>query len=583
MKWKENEDITYEYIKNISDKINANELLVKIILNRRQDENFIRLVLKDTFEAIIEPELLVNGKEVAERIKHHIDSGSSIIIDADYDSDGLNSGSIIYNVISDIIDYTNSNATVSVHYPERCEGYGLSFELAELFVQTSQIIDNDILVITVDNGISQVEQINYLIENDIEVVVIDHHESKPITPNCLICDPHNHNVEQSDIYNHLCGAGVTFKVCELLQKLYDFHDMSKYVVNLAIATITDMMPLTIENIAFIKYGLSIINSDECPENIKYMKEYLGITTMNAMHIGWEIGPRLNACGRMGNTKLAGDFINCNNYDEIVDMVNAIELLNDERKEHTKLAKEELKKLNFDDSYFCVIEVENIPEGIIGILAGAAVEYFNKPSIVVVNHNGIMSGSARSIPGMNLQYLFDTEIRKGNLLNFGGHSEAAGVSFYADKFEELQESLNNSIKNILYELLKNNKDTLLANTEIEEPYLLIDECINIEHLNKDTFELINELIYDNTYFKKPIFAILDCEVIDYIPTMNNPNNLWLTIKQENETAKLWCKDMTTLYEELGCPKYIHVAGHIEKNFMANGRQYILKIIDIKKAE
>lgn len=575
MKWKQNNNITVEYLDKLTNELGINSLLLRIFLNRVNDLDMARVVLRDIHEAIIPPENLVNGQAVADRITEHIRKGSMIYIHADYDSDGLNSGTIMYETIKEVIEVANSNSSVEVYFPEREHGYGLSFYFVDMILNRHKDYRDDVLVITVDNGIAQIEQINTLLDNGIEVVVTDHHESKKVIPNCLICNPHCHQIKQDNTFHHLCGAGVTFKVCELLQKNFEYHNMYRFVANVAIATITDVMPLTTENIAFIKYGLEIINSEMCPAGIKAMKEYLGIDLVNPAHIAWEFGPRLNACGRMNNTNLGGRLLLETNYEVATELVNEIELINDRRKELTKQAKNQLDKMDFSNDLVCIIKLENIPEGIVGIIAGQAAEKFGKPSIVVTEHNGICKGSARSAMGLNLQELFSIELEKGNILNFGGHVEAAGISFLEENINSLKKSLHNSITNSVIDTVNNN------NLNESEPTLLIDECIEIKHLNKDTFDLINQLPYNNDSFSKPVFALTDCNVKDFAPTKTNPNNIWLTIQQGKQTLKIWCKNMAETYKEKGCPSKVHLAGHVEKNFMS-GRPYTFQVIDIADA-
>lgn len=570
MIWKQNREITNEYIEQLANELGVNGLLLRILLNRVNDKEFARVALRDIHEAIIPAELLVNGQAVADVISKHIRNNSRIIIHADYDADGLNSGTVMFEALQEVIKVARSNAELSVYFPERKHGYGLSFYFAESIINTKD--DRDTLVITVDNGVAQIEQINMLIDNGIEVVVTDHHTSKEEVPNCLICDPHNHHVEQDDTFKHLCGTGVAFKVCELVQKNFGYHDMYRFVPYVAIATMTDVMPLTLENMAFLQYGLDIINSQYCPPGIKAMKDFLGIDIMNSQHIAWDIGPRLNACGRMHNTEIGGALLLTNDYEEACEIVNQIEVINENRKAITKDAEKQLNKMNFDNDKICIIKLEDIPEGIVGIIAGKAINKFNKPAIVVTEHSdGICRGSARSINGIELLPLFQEEVNKGNLVGFGGHNEAAGIQFKAENIKTLQDSLNDAMSS----LLSLEKDS-------EEQVLLIDECIDIDHLNKDTFDFINILPYDKESFSKPIFAITDCVVKDWIPTKTNQDNLWLTVRQNNQTVKLWCQGMTEVYKKLGCPNKIHLAGYVEKNFM-QGRPYILKVIDIADAQ
>lgn len=570
MIWRQNREVSNEYVSKLALEFDVSELLVRILLNRNNDKEFARIVLRDTYQAIIPAEKLVNGQAIADRITYHINNNSEIHIYADYDCDGLNSGFIMYSVILEIINFIKSRAVVFVHFPERTDGYGLSTQFAKNLIENKSN-NKKTLVITVDNGIAQLKQIEMLIANQIDVVITDHHKNKKEgIPDCLICDPHNEFVKQDDTFHHLCGTAIAFKICELLQKNFGYHDMYRFVVNVALATITDVMPLSHpENIAFVKDGLDIINSDMCPVSILAMKEFLGIEIMNSQHIAWEIGPRLNACGRMNNTKLGAKLLLETDIFNAIDLVNEIELINESRKEYTKKGKEQLNAMDFSNDNICIIQLDGIPKGIEGIIASNAVDKFKKPSIVATEHDGICKGSARSIEGLDLQVLFNIELEKGNILDFGGHSEAAGITFKQDKLENLKASLNTTIDS----LTSLNKDI-----EKENKILLIDECIKIEHLNSNAFNLINELPYDKGVFPRPIFALTYCEVQEFTPTLTNPENLWLILKQGNRSIKLWCEGMTKVYKSIGCPKVIHLAGYIEKNFM-NTRPYILRTIDI----
>lgn len=574
MKWQQNKSLTNEQVIEVANKYNTSYLATRILLNRDKNEEFARVFFKDTHEAINTPELLHKGQEVANIISENIKNGNDIFIHADYDSDGINGGFLMEDVLTAIANYIGSTSYIKTFYPTREYGYGLSFFFAEKIIEhKKENPKKNVLVITVDNGVAQIDQIQMLLENDINVVVTDHHESKEKIPKCLICDPHNKHEEQ-DMYKDLCGTAVAFKVCELVQKNFGFHDMYKYIGNLAIATITDVMPLSSENMAFIKYGLEFLNSENCPIGIQAMKEFLGIKKINASHIAWEIGPRLNSCGRMGKTSLGAELLQATDYHKATDIVNEIELLNDERKEITKEATKKINKMNFDDSLVCIIELD-VPEGIVGIVAGKAVEKFKKPCIVVTEKEGICSGSARSIPGVNLQTIFSNEAKKGNLINFGGHKEAAGLSYKKENEENLINSINETLSNLFEEM---KIDQMNAEDEI----LRIDECIKIKDLNKYVFDEVNVLPYNNTDFKKPVFAMTDCKVIDFAETKTNPDNIWLTLQQDRQKVKLWCQNMSKIYKEIGCPSKIHIAGHLEKNFMECGREYILKVVDLMDA-
>ena len=575
MNWKFS-NVKYEDIENLSKKLNIPPILIKICLNRNKTENEIISFFSNINQNFINANKLYNANKVADKIIECLKLNKLIYLFPDYDSDGLNSVYIFYNALKAARSKLNSKSEIIIRHSKRNEGYGISIEFVEDILNKN---NENILVITLDNGISKIEEINTLIDNNIDVIVVDHHESLAIVPNCLICDPHNNTIEQPSDFKHLCGAGVAFKVCEILERKLGFYDMEKFIYNVAIATITDMMPLVNENIAFIIKGISQLNNQICPTFISYYKAFLNIDNITPVNIGWDIGPRINVCSRLNNTELGYKFISNNDYFDMYDIVNDVETLNDTKKEIVKSLINDIKKYDFNDTLMPIVIIpDNIPHGILSIIANKVLNLFNKPCVVAMHNKdtGICTGSARSIEGINLLDLFSNELLKDNILNYGGHERACGISFYYDKIEKLQEDLNISIIEILEEI---KKLMLKSNIDIEEPYLKIDEYITINDLNSNIYNIINYLPYGDK-FEKPIFCLDKCNVISAYPTKSNPNNLWLELSQCGKYIKLWCENMTSIYESLNNKNKISIVGYIEKNFMENGNPYIIKPIDIK---
>lgn len=577
MEWKNNNVFDEDSLYNLTEDLCADNLIVRLFMNRFKSEDMARIYFKDTHEGIIPAELLTNAIEAAKRIVWHIKNDSFIQVYADYDCDGINSGVIFAGVINDIISRTSYRPIFNIKYPNRTDGYGLNMEYAQSMVYLHRASPSrGILVMTVDNGIAQIEQIQHMVDNGIEVIVTDHHESKDEIPNCLIVDPHNHHEDQGDTFKHLCGAGVIFKVCELVQKeLFGESDMIRYYPNLTIATIADMMPLNIENLSFIRYGLFVMNTQE-EEYLKYksigisqMCEFLGIKKLNPHDIAWKIGPRINACGRMGFTEVAVNLLEAEDSYIAEDIVNEIELINEDRKSITNNAMKQLEENAVNDKNIIIHELDNIPVGIVGIIAGRAIDMFNKPAIIVINTDGECHGSARSIPGLNLMPILQEEFEKGNILKFGGHAEAAGIRFEEHKIEDLKNNMHIKITEFM-----NNNDIVDVDNS-----LYIDAEITIDHLTEPWFDAVYELPYNKTNLPRPVFALCDCEITDFKEVASNKDNIWLTARQGRRTIKLWCRGMTERYKSLGCPKNVHLAGYIEKNFMEGHRPFTFEVIDI----
>jgi single-stranded-DNA-specific exonuclease len=556
MKWRLREDITTEKINELASQLNIEPLVAKILLNRGFDYDEARIATSDIHEAILEPELLTNAKKAADIITDYCNDEKSMIwIFADYDCDGIDAGYVMADALREV-----AKCCVSVYYPERSEGYGLNMNFCK------RVVDNcgeKTLVLTVDNGITCVEEIAYLKANGIEVIVTDHHVAKEVVPDCLIVDPHN--TDEPDTFKHLSGCGVAFKVAQLVKYNYGQYDMLKYTPYVAVATLADVMPLALENIAFIKYGLNIINSDLCPEGFKLLKKYIGKETLTSIDLVWDIAPRINACGRMGNTSLGADLLFASK--NIEEVVLAIEKLNTERKGYSDKAKKFIETLDFSNHKVCIIDATEYPEGVIGIIAGKATEKFGKPSIVIGGKE-TMVGSARSIEGIDLQIVLQAELEKGNIVEFGGHSAAAGVTIKRDMIAKLQSSLDEVI--VIPEPVAN-----------EEKELEVDEVITLSSMTESTYRTINEIPYDNKTISAPVFALLDVEVLETTCSKNNPNNIKFKLRDGKVIRTIWAWGMAPLYNEIGKPNKIHLAGQIERDFM-NVKNLTFKVMDFMGA-
>ena len=552
---------------DISTKYNIPYILVKILLDRNRNKDEIYDLFYNRNKLYIEPANLINSAKVAAKIEICINSNSDICIVPDYDSDGLNSCYIIYNVINDAIIKSNSKSKVSISYSSRKNGFGIWDGYVEDKIKEYNNSKEKPLIITVDNGTTHSKQINKLIKNGFDVAVIDHHDSINDTPECLICNPCNKAEEQNQ-YKHLCAAGVVYKVCEMIGNIFGLEDINKYKCNVALATITDMMPLTNENLAFVLDGMNILNSDSCLDGFKMMKYINGIDYLIPRDIGWVIGPRINVCSRLDNTELGYKLISNTSLLDSAKINNEIENLNNVKKEYVSNIMGNIKEMNFDDTLIPIIIIDNLITGLISIIANQVLSLFKKPCIILGKNNNILTGSIRSIGNIDILEMLKIEYDKGLILNYGGHPKAAGVSFDYKNLDEISKDFNEYLYNIY------------ANAEEEESVITIDNTIDIKDLNSINYYNINYLPYNNEDFTQPIFCMMNCFVVNAYPTKSNPDNIWLELCQNNMKIKLWCRNFAEKYTELNCPQYINIVGYFEKNFMDNGYPYILNVIDIK---
>ena len=322
-----------------------NEMIVNLLVNRGYDENLISTLLATGYsDSMPKYNDLTNIEIGADIIESHIANGSKIYIYGDYDSDGINSTYILGDAINNIIYYSESDSELKLKVPERHEGYGLNMNWCKKIIAENQ--GEDVLVITVDNGIAQDNEVAYLLENNIDVLITDHHTPNGHTPaNVWIIDAHYNDDNENN--KGLCGAAVAFKLAMTLLDRYpeiDSEDLYyRYLVNVAIATITDSMPMTIENIKYVYNGIQLLKDGYASDAINYYKEYNSNTDITPKDLAFGLGPQINACGRMNNTALALNYLFSDDTD-VEDLYNEVVVTNDERKSKTKTSIEKAEKM-----------------------------------------------------------------------------------------------------------------------------------------------------------------------------------------------------------------------------------------------
>ena len=533
--------------------IGHNEMIVNVLVNRGYDKEIIESLLSTGYSNELPPYNDLTNVEVgADIISSHIANGSEIWIFGDYDSDGVNSTYILGDAINNIIYETESNATINLKVPERTEGYGLNMNWCEELVANKS--DKQILVVTVDNGIATDKEVAYLLENGIDVLITDHHQPNGHTPqNVFIIDAFYNNDTESN--KGLCGAGVAFKLAMTLLDRYPnivSDDMYyRYMIHVAIATITDSMPMTKENIQYVYNGLQLLKDGYGSEALNYYKEYNANTDLTPKDLAFGIGPQLNACGRMNNTGLAIDYLFCEES-EVEDLYNEIVLINDERKAKTKEAIATAENTMDTNSPSIVLALNNVA-GIAGIIASDLSSRFNKCTIVFSSHgnNKYLVGSARSTGNIDLLNLLrglDTDA----IVRVGGHAGACGVTIKANLYNEFVNSLNKALNNLPVIEVEDN-------TELE---VIVDDFITLSDINKDNCEALKNLYFFTE--SNPTFA-LDVEIVKTKKSNNNPNNMEFTVRDNEKEFSFWSWGIGAQYNALNKPTDVVLVGEIEYKF------------------
>jgi single-stranded-DNA-specific exonuclease len=539
--------------------LGISEVLAAVLINRGFDLQAADIVLNRPDQGIKEPTWIRNAQQAADKIIEYMDDEDAVIcIFGDYDMDGITSTAIMRTVLMN-----HAKAQIQHYVPERTEGYGIGVKFANKLIEfKSGNSGKKMLVVTVDNGINHAEAIDKLVSNGIECVVTDHHQKNEDSPypGCICVNPSAFNEE----WKYLAGCGVAFKVAQLISWHYsDGTEMLPLAAYVAMGTIADAVPLSTENICLIKYGLEILNSDQAPIGIRKFKDYKGIQMFTAVHLGWDIGPLINACGRMGNIELACEFFFADDEDGVDDVMMEMIRLNDQRKSLTKEAVKKMDRLNFDDDVICIFNCEEYPAGIMGILAGKMADKFKKPSIVV-SGNEKVSGSARSIYGFDINGALQSAAKNDLVIKCGGHKEAAGLTMRKDKITDLRAFLNENVT--------------IEQPEAGEEPLEIDGIISLKDITRASYESINVIPYNSD----PVFEIKGLKVLSFKVSGSNPNNVKLTLQEGKAKKEIWCWGMNELFKSLNNPEEIDIAGTITADFMKAG-QYTINVKDMRAAE
>lgn len=364
-------------VEDISRKYSISKLLATILVNRNLiEEEKINVFLNPTRKDFYDPFLMPDMEKAVTRIIEAINKQQKIMIFGDYDVDGITSTTVLKKYLLD------RNAIVSEYIPNRLhEGYGLNKEAIKKIVE-----DKYDLIITVDCGISGIEEVEYANSLGIETIVTDHHEPGEILPNALaVVDTKRKDNKYP--FNQLAGVGVVFKLTQAIsQKLgLEEKEYLKYLDLVCLGTISDIVPLIDENRVITKLGLKLV---EVTKNIglKTLINIAGYKTIDSSTISFGIAPRINACGRMGYAKEALNLFFAENEQEAKMIAKKLNQYNKERQEiEQKIfneAVEQIQKQNDNSKEVIVLGKENWHHGVIGIVSSKITEMYFKPSILI---------------------------------------------------------------------------------------------------------------------------------------------------------------------------------------------------------
>ena len=489
----------------IAEKYQISPIIARLMRNRDViGDEAIDFYLNGTVEDLYDGLLMKDMDRAVDILKEKIEEGKKIRVIGDYDIDGVNATYILQQGLAGL------GADVDTDIPDRIkDGYGLNQMLID------RALEDDVdTIITCDNGIAAMNEIAYGKEQGMTIVVTDHHEvpyleengekKYLLPPADAVVDPHRADCEYP--FKGLCGAAVAYKLVEVLYRVSGKseqeveHLQESLMENVAIATIGDVMDLVGENRVFVKKGLEFLKTTK-NEGLHALMQCTGVDTanLNTYHVGFVIGPCINAGGRLDTAKRALELLNASNRREAVTLAADLKELNDSRKEMTEEGVEEavrqIESSSWKDDQVLVVYLPECHESIAGIIAGRIKERYYRPTFVLTKGETGVKGSGRSIEAYDM---FAEMSRCRELFTkFGGHELAAGLSLEEENVEVFRKRIN-ELADLTEEDLQ-----MKVSIDMRLPFPYINE------------ELIHELKILEPFGKgngKPLFAESKLRVI-----------------------------------------------------------------------
>ena len=553
-------DVEEEKINEISNKFNINKLLAQILVNRgiTKDED-IRIFLEPTRNDFYDPFLLPDMEKAADRIVEAIHKNEKVIIYGDYDVDGITSVTVLKKFLKE------RGLETGYYIPNRLdEGYGLNKEAINKIIEQKYT-----LIITVDCGISGIEEIDECNKQGVQTIVTDHHEQGDILPNAYaVIDAKRKDSKYP--FRELAGVGVVFKLIQAISIKLNLEEKEylKYLDIVSVGTISDIVPLINENRVIAKLGLMLV---ERTKNIG-LKELINSSNykqIDSNTISFGIAPRINACGRMGHQEEALKLFLTDNIVETKEITNRLNKYNSERQEKEgniyKQALEKIKTENIENKSTIVLGGDNWYHGVIGIVASKLTESLFKPTILVDFEGEEGKGSGRSIPGFDLH---DALNYSGEYLEkFGGHAMAVGLTIKKENFEKFKSKFEEFAKK------KNIKNIY--------PTIKIDGEISKNDLKVETVEELKKLEPFGEKNGKPNFLYKGLK-INSIRTLSEAKHLKLSLRDDGQLIDAIGFNLGALADEFLIGDKVDIVGVLEINEYNGIKKVQINLKDIMKS-
>jgi single-stranded-DNA-specific exonuclease len=564
-RWAEIPLTTPELIPELQASLQINEVLARLLVlrgvhNYDEAHDFFR----PNIHHLHDPFLMQDMEQAIERIEQAIAQQEKILVFGDYDVDGTTAVALVYRFFSKYYDQ------LEYYIPDRfLEGYGISYKGIDYAAE-----NNFSLIIALDCGIKSVDHVAYAKAKGVDFIICDHHLPGRNLPDAVaVLDPKR--ADCSYPYKELAGCGIGFKLIQAYTQKNDlpFEDLEAYLDLVAVSIAADIVPIDGENRTLAWFGMKRLNEQPCAglaalRSIAKQKPYY--TLSDAV---FQLGPRINAAGRIADAKQAVRLLSCNNQPEALEIAKLIDVHNDERRGHdSDITEQALAQveygLDFKTRKSTVVFNESWHKGVIGIVASRLTEKYYRPTVVLTQSNGVVAGSARSVMGFDL---YEALLACTDLLEqFGGHKYAAGLTMKVENVPAFQQRFEEVV-------------TASISDELLVQEISIDSPLNLAQIDAKFFRILSQFEPFGPKNMSPVFRASGVELAGAIGIVGD-KHLKMQVKQgDSNVFDCIGFGLGKLKEALLLSNSFDMCFSIEENSWKDRRNIQLNIKDIRILE
>lgn len=551
-----------EQVKNLSEALNINSVLTTILIQRGIDTfEKAKEFFRPSLDKLHDPFLLTDMDKAVERLHKAISKGEKILIYGDYDVDGTTAVALVHSYLKTF------HSNCDFYIPDRyAEGYGVS-EAGIVWAEQNGFT----LIVALDLGIKARDMVTLANHKGIDFIICDHHLPGEHIPQAVaVLDPKRKDCAYP--YKELSGCGLGFKLIQAYARQHENEkDVFKYLDFVAVSIASDIVPITGENRILAFYGLGRLNNNPSP-GLKALKEISALKqALDISGIVFTLGPRINAAGRVAHAKGSVELLIASSEEEALSLAEKINLKNDLRREFDiNITEEALMMIEQNEAIknakSTVLFKDSWHKGVIGIVASRCIEKYYRPTVILTQSNGIITGSARSVHGFDLYKAIEA---CGDLLEkFGGHTFAAGITLKPENLEAFRAKFESVVASSI-------------TVEQQVPLVEIDTVVNFDALTWKFNNVQKQMAPFGPESQKPVFEARNVFVQNALSMFKDRHIRFLAGQKENATVfQAVGFDQIEHYERLVAGDEFSMAFTLDENSFNGETSLQLRIKDIK---